>query len=111
MVAQHRSSGLHAYVLTVSAVGLGLLALLASTGGGADVLGQPPGYWGLVVCLVVSGSFPVLVPRGGTQLATTAETFAFAIMLGWGTAAAAFALVVGLLVSDVLRRAAPEKVI
>jgi signal transduction histidine kinase len=111
MVAQHRSSGLHAYVLTVSAVGLGLLALLAGMGGVADVVGQPPVYWALVVCLVVSESFPVLVPRVGTQLATTAETFAFAIMLGWGTAAAAFALVVGLLVSDVLRRAAPEKVI
>jgi len=111
MVAQHRSSGLHAYVLTVSAVGLGLLALLAAAGGVADVRGQPPVFWALLVCLVVSESFPVLVPRVGTQLATTAETFAFAILLGWGTAAAAFALVVGLLVSDLARRAAPEKVI
>jgi signal transduction histidine kinase len=111
MVAQHRSSGLHAYVLAVSAVGLGLLALLASAGGVADVRDQPPVFWALVVCLVVSESFPVLLPRVGTQLATTAETFAFAILLGWGTAAAAFALVLGLLVSDLLRRAAPEKVI
>jgi signal transduction histidine kinase len=111
MVARHRSSGLHAYVLAVSAVGLGLLALLAGAGGVAEVRDQPPVFWALVVCLVVSESFPVLVPRVGTQLATTAETFAFAILLGWGTAGAAFALVVGLLVSDLLRRAAPEKVI
>jgi signal transduction histidine kinase len=42
---------------------------------------------------------------------TTAETFAFAILLGWGSAAAAFAMTVALLISDVLRRADPERVI
>jgi hypothetical protein len=86
MVARHRSSGLHAYALTVSAVGVGLLVLLASDGGLAAALHQPPVYWALVVCLVVNESVPVLLPRAGTQLATTAETFAFAILLGWGTA-------------------------
>jgi signal transduction histidine kinase len=111
MVARHRSSGLHAYALTVSAVGVGLLVLLASDGGLAAALHQPPVYWALVVCLVVNESVPVLLPRAGTQLATTAETFAFAILLGWGTAPAAFAMVLGVLVADVLRRAAPEKVL
>ena len=53
----------------------------------------------------------VLLPRPGNLGATTAETFAFAILLGWGTRAAAFALVLGVLVADVLRRAAPEKVL
>jgi signal transduction histidine kinase len=111
MVAQHRSPGLHAYVLAVSAVGLGLLGLLAF-GGGLETLGQqPPVFWALVICLVISESFPVVLSRTGTKGATTTEAFAFAILLGWGTPAAAFALVLGLLVSDLLRRAAPEKVL
>jgi signal transduction histidine kinase len=111
MVARQRSLGLHAYALTVSAVGLGLLWLLGSGGGLAEVLDLPPVFWALVVCLVVNESAPVLLPRAGSQGATTAETFAFAILLGWGTTAATFALVLGVLVADVLRRAAPEKVL
>jgi signal transduction histidine kinase len=111
MVAQQRSSGLHAYALTVSAVGVALLVLLGSGGRLAAVVRLPPVFWALVVCLVVNESFPVLLPRTGPQLATTAETFAFAILLGWGTTAATFAMVLGVLVADVLRRAAPEKVL
>jgi signal transduction histidine kinase len=111
MVARNRSSGLLAYVLTVSAVGLGLLVFLGGGGALADVLQLPPVFWALVVCLVVNESIPVLLPRAGTQLATTAETFAFAILLGWGTAAATFAMVLGVLVADLLRRAEPEKVL
>jgi signal transduction histidine kinase len=111
MVARHRSSGLHAYVLTVSAVGLGSLALLASQGGVATVQQLPPVFWALLICLVVVESFPLVLPRPGNELITTGETFAFAILLGWGSAAAALALTVAILVSDGLRRAAPEKVI
>jgi signal transduction histidine kinase len=111
MVARHRSSGLHAYVLTVSAVGFGSLALLASQGGVATVQQLPPVFWALLICLVVVESFPLVLPRPGNELITTAETFAFAILLGWGSAAAALALTVAILVSDGLRRAAPEKVI
>jgi signal transduction histidine kinase len=111
MVAQHRSSGLHAYVLTVSAVGLGLLVLLAVGDGLAHLGERPPVFWALVICLIVSESFPVVLSRTGTKGATTTEAFAFAILLGWGTPAAAFALVLGVLVSDLLRRAAPEKVL
>ena len=111
MLARHRSSGLHAYALTVSAVGFIVLAILASDGGLATVLRLPPVFWALVVCLFLNESIPVLLPRAGTQLATTAETFAFAILLGWGTTAATFALVLGVLVADLLRRAGPEKVV
>jgi signal transduction histidine kinase len=111
MVARHRSSGLHAYVLTVSAVGFGSLALLASQGGVATVQQLPPVFWALLICMVVVESFPLVLPRPGNELITTAETFAFAILLGWGSAAAALALTVAVLISDGLRRAAPEKVI
>jgi signal transduction histidine kinase len=111
MVARRRSLGLHTYALTVSAVGLGLLLLLGSGGRLAELRQLPPVYWALVVCLVVNETAMVLLPRAGSQGATTAETFAFAILLGWGTRAAVFALVLGVLVADLLRRAAPEKVL
>jgi signal transduction histidine kinase len=111
MVARRRSLGLHVYALTVSAVGLGLLWLLGSGGRLAELRRQPPVFWALVVCLVVNETAMVLLPRAGSQGATTAETFAFAILLGWGARAATFALVLGVLVADVLRRAAPEKVL
>jgi signal transduction histidine kinase len=111
MVAQHRSSvALHAYVLAVSAAGLGALAYLAAGGGVAAPSHDPVVFWVLVVSVLLAESIPVLL-RGGTWVSTTAEAFAFAILLGWGTAPAAFALVVGLVVADILRRAAPEKLV
>jgi signal transduction histidine kinase len=111
MVVRQRSSGLHAYVLIVSAVGFVSLALLARQGGVATVSQLPPVFWALLICLVVVESLPLVLPRSGNEVITTAETFAFAILLGWGPAAAAFAMTVALLISDVLRRADPEKVI
>jgi signal transduction histidine kinase len=112
MVAYHRSSALHAYVLAVSAVGLCLVVLLAIKDGPTAMLHQPPLFWVLLVSLVVVESLPILSKvSGGTQQATTAEAFAFAILLGWGTPAAALALALAVLVSDVLRRAAPEKIV
>jgi signal transduction histidine kinase len=111
MAVRQRSSGLHAYVLTVSAVGFGSLALLASQGGLAAVPQLPPVFWALLICLVIVESLPLVLPRPGNEVITTAETFAFAILLGWGAAAAAFAMTVALLISDVLRRADPEKMI
>jgi thiol:disulfide interchange protein len=82
MVAQHRSSvALHAYVLAVSAAGLGALALLAAGGGLAAPPHDPVVFWVLVACVLVTESIPVL-SRGGTWVSTTAEAFAFAILLG-----------------------------
>ena len=53
MVAYHRSSALHAYVLAVSAVGLCLVALLVVVQGPTTVLRQPPLFWVLLASLVV----------------------------------------------------------
>jgi signal transduction histidine kinase len=112
MVAYHRSSALFAYVLAVSAVGLVLVALLVLGTGPAIVLQQPPLFWVLLASLVVIESLPILSKvSGGTKDVTTAEAFAFAILLGWGTTAAVVAMALAVLVSDVLRRAAPEKLL
>jgi signal transduction histidine kinase len=112
MVAYHRSSALHAYVLAVSAVGLCLVVLFTVADGPAIIRHQPPLFWVLLVSLLVIESLPIRSKAaGGTQEATTAEAFAFAILLGWGTEAATLALALVVLVSDLLRRAAPEKVL
>jgi signal transduction histidine kinase len=112
MVAYRRSSALHAYVLAVSAVGVALVVLLALEQGPATMLRQPPLFWVLLASLVVIESLPILTRiSGGTQALTTAEAFAFAILLGWGTTAAVYALGLAVLVSEVLRRAAPEKIV
>ena len=112
MVAYHRSSALFAYVLAVSAVGLVLVALLVVGSGPTTVLQQPPLFWVLLASLVVIESLPILSKlSGGTRDVTTAEAFAFAILLGLGTTAAVVALAVAVLVSELLRRAGPEKLV
>jgi signal transduction histidine kinase len=112
MVAYHRSSALFAYVLTVSAVGLILVALLVLGNGPATVLQQPPLFWVLLTSMLVMESLPILSNvAGGTKYVTTAEAFAFAILLSLGTTAAVVALVLAVLVSDVLRRAGVEKLL
>jgi signal transduction histidine kinase len=67
-------------------------------------------FLALVVCLATTECFPVLF-RGGTSVSTTADAFAFAILLGWGTTPAALALVTGLIVGDLLRRVAVERLL
>jgi signal transduction histidine kinase len=112
MVAQHRSSvALHVYVLAVSAAGFGVLALLMADGGAAAVPRESAAFWALLVCLGITESFPVLLRHGGSWTSTTAEAFAFAILLGFGTAAAALSLVAALIVADLLRRAPAERLL
>ena len=112
MVAYHRSSALFAYVLAVSAVGLVLVVLLVVGSGPTTVLQQPPLFWVLLASLVVIESLPILSKiSGGTKDVTTAEAFAFAILLGLGTTPAVVALALAVLVSELLRRAGPEKLV
>ncbi len=111
MVAQHRSSAaLHTYVLAVSAAGLATLVFLVVAREAPAIPSGSVVFWALMACVAVTESFPVLFRRG-TSVSTTADAFAFAILLGWGTTAAAFALVVGLVVGDLLRRVAVERLL
>jgi signal transduction histidine kinase len=112
MVAYHRSSALFAYVLTVSAVGLILVALLVLGDGPATVLQQPPLFWVLLISMLVMESLPILSNvAGGTKYVTTVEAFAFAVLLSLGTTAAVVALVLVVLVSEMFRRAGFEKLV
>jgi signal transduction histidine kinase len=111
MAVRDRSSALHVYVLAVSVAGFGLLTFLAGADGTALVPNAPATFWLFAGCLVASDSFPMVLSARGTRRITMAETFAFAILLGWGTVAAALVLAVGSIVSDLLDRRSLEKVI
>ena len=65
MVAYHRSSALHTYVLAVSALGLCVLVLLAAGQGPTTLAQQPPMFWALLACLVIVESFPILSSVSG----------------------------------------------
>src|SRR5829696_820910 len=107
MVAQPRSSvALHAYVFAVAAAGGGVLAFLLVNGGMEELSDQPAVVWVLLVCLMVSESLPA-VARQDFWVGATADAFAF--LLGWGTASATFALVIGSIVGDLLRRVPAKK--
>ena len=65
----------------------------------------------LAVAVLVGELFPIKVHRGQVvDEITTSTTFAFALMLGWGTAAGIAALVVSSVLGDGLQRKPPLKV-
>jgi signal transduction histidine kinase len=115
MAAQPRSSvALHPFVFAVSAAGGGVLGFLLVNDGMnnlKDLADQPAAFWVLVVCLVAAESLPAVKRPRISWIATTAEAFGFAILLGWGTERATFALVIGSIVSDLLRRGPAKKVV
>ena len=98
----HRSSGLHAYVLDrLGGRASCLVALLCQQAGRRPCCSSRRVFWVLLASLVVIESFPILRCSAGRHPAvTTAETFAFAILLGWGTTAAVSPWPWRVLVSD-----------
>ena len=112
MAGRHRWSALMAYVLAVTAAGLLLWVVLAVRGGGVRAaLHAPPAFWLLVAFLVASQVRTIEVPRSGDLRAiTTSTTFAWALLLAWGTAPAAMALAAASVVADALQRKAIRKV-
>jgi signal transduction histidine kinase len=111
MAGRHRWSALTAYVLAVTAAGLLLCAALAVNGGIRAVLDAPPVFWVVVVFLVASQIRTIDLPRADDpKEITISTTFAWALLLAWGTAPAALALGAASVVGDVLKHKAPKKV-
>ncbi|HTE70308.1 MAG TPA: histidine kinase dimerization/phospho-acceptor domain-containing protein, partial [Actinomycetes bacterium] len=81
-----------AYTAVVAMVGLVLLLLAAPAA--ARVAGREPGPVLLLAALVLAAELmPLELGRPGTRDSTTmSQPFAFALMLGWGTAAGVVAL-------------------
>lgn len=97
-----------AYVAVVSIAGLAVLITLVLTSGTIDARSGPAGvggFWLFFVFVVIGELFPITVPRRKeAEEITTSTTFAFAIMLGFGTVAGAVSLAVASLVGDLLHR-------
>ena len=92
------------YVSAVVAAGLALLVYL-SVADRASIGSTSGAFWLFFVLLVVGELFPIRVQRGReVDEITTSTTFAFALLLGFGIAAAAIPLAVGSAAADFVRR-------
>src|SRR6266516_2732433 len=80
-------------MIAVLAVGFTLFALASPSG--MRAAGNAPAQFVLFALLILAGEhMPLELPADGVELATMAQPFAFALLLGWGIAAAlpAFAM-------------------
>src|SRR6059036_3157931 len=78
------------YVVAVLAVGCIFLAAIAGRGGLHPAVDDPTRFVLFAVLLLAGEIFPIAVPTrgGGVDEVTISTMFAFAILLGYGTAAA-----------------------
>jgi len=103
MVAAARPAPLRVYVTATSAAGLSLVVLLAVRGGLRAAATAPTAYWLLVGLLLASELKPITVPnRDGSYSFTISTTFAVALLLGWGLAAAVVAYALASVVGDLV---------
>jgi signal transduction histidine kinase len=111
MPGRHRWPALTVYVFAVTAAGSLLWVALAMSAGVQAAFAAPPVFWLLVAFLLASQVRTINVPRhGDLKEITTSATFAWALLLAWGTAPAVLALAAGSIVADALERKAPRKV-
>ncbi|HUG87328.1 MAG TPA: hypothetical protein VMP42_01035, partial [Actinomycetota bacterium] len=93
------------YVALVSIIGLALFAWLIVRNGPNAVRDAFWTLWPFTVFVVLGQLLPVRIPRRGEEEEiTTSSTFAFAILLAAGPAAAALSLAVASVASDLFRR-------
>jgi diguanylate cyclase (GGDEF)-like protein len=96
---------LYRYLLAVAALGASVLVALSIVH--LDELLDPSGLCLVLAMFVVLGEMlPIQLPRRDTEI-TTSTTFAFAIVLSFGTTAAVVAQAIGSLITDVVRRRSP----
>jgi signal transduction histidine kinase len=99
------------YVALVTVAGCSLLVWLT----GAErlrVATDTRGFWLFALLLFLGEVFPISVPRRGGEVdeVTASTTFAFALMIGFGTAPAVIAQVVSSIVADVILRKSAWKI-
>jgi diguanylate cyclase (GGDEF)-like protein len=98
------------YVRTVTAAGVGTLAIVAIHGGHATVQNVDGVLAILFVAVLAAELFPVRVPGHETE-ASLSTTFGLVILLMDGLATAVIAHALALLVADALRRRPPVKIV
>lgn len=99
------------YVALVTATGCVLLAVFAASDE-LYVASRGRGFWLFALLLLVGEIFPISVPRKGGEVdeVTASTTFAFALLIGFGTPVAVIAQVVASLIADAILRKTPWKV-
>jgi diguanylate cyclase (GGDEF)-like protein len=103
---QSKLQPVHGYCAVVSALGLGLLAhLLTADGAQPAVFSWRFAFFAVFV--IFGELYPLRVPRGDAESAvTTSTTFAFALLLSFGTDTAVFVFALASAIGDAVHRTA-----
>src|SRR5581483_4319127 len=91
------------YVWVVTLLGVVSLVVMLRPGGHV-IPHQTAAFWVLAVCVLLGEVRPVQVIARGVVFGTTSTTFAFALVLGTGPAAASVVLVAASIVADLIAR-------
>src|SRR4051812_47606065 len=103
---------LRRYTLAISILGIGLLAVLLATTGMSFLAHAPLEFWVFAAAVIGSELMPLrMLHRGADGEITPSTTFAFALLLAFGTVPAVIAQVVGSGVADLLHRKPAERVV
>jgi signal transduction histidine kinase len=95
----------HLYVLGLSVLAAALIVGLIRWGGATLPHEHVVAFWLLVQFVVASELLPIAVPRReDVEEITTSTSFAFALMLAWGTTPAVYVLAGAAAVADLARR-------
>src|ERR671910_539265 len=101
-----------AYVGAVTVAGLGLLGPLLTRLDLDAIAANTIGFWLLAALALIGELFPITLPReSNVEEIGTSTTFGFAVLLAFGTAAAAIVFAAATIVADVLYGKRPFKVL
>jgi signal transduction histidine kinase len=101
-----------AYVGAVTVVGLGLLGFLVTRLDFDAIAADTIGFWLFAALALIGELFPITLPRErDVEEIGTSTTFGFAVLLAFGTAAAAIVFASATIVADVLYGKRPFKVL
>jgi signal transduction histidine kinase len=111
-VAAPTSLVARAYVAAVTIIGLGLLGLLITRLDLGAIAADTVGFWLFAALALIGELFPITLPReGDVEEIGTSTTFGFAVLLAFGTSAAAIVFAAATIVADVLFGKRPFKVL
>jgi signal transduction histidine kinase len=111
-MADLRSRSVRGFVALVIVAGVVLMAW-ALQSDAFHAAARSHGYWLLALMVVLGEVFPISVPRRGGQVReiTASTAFAFAVLIAYGTSAAIVVQVVASVMTGVVVRCSPQRVV